>query len=177
MRKFILCYKFVFSLAAKAANANEELILINLNNNVYIVRTNAKGQPPEGRGREKQGQKSGFPSPLTVFPLHSLSLTSHPFRFLYPYILFHVGETCGFIICFIYFYLPNTPFEAHCVRTSLTNLRLFVQTGLFAQNIKTKQPLKTKRSATVGSLERRGLLLKVFRIDEKIQDLKQREIE
>ena len=88
--------KFVFSLAAKAANANEEQILINLNNNVYIVRTNAKGQPPEGRGREKQGQKSGFPSPLTVFPAFvkgnctSLSLTSHPFRFLKPIVLFHI---------------------------------------------------------------------------------------
>ena len=75
----------MFSLAAKAANANEEQILINLNNNVYIVRTNAKGQPPEGRGREKPKQKSGFPSPLMVFPLHTLSLNPSPFPIFKTY--------------------------------------------------------------------------------------------
>ena len=41
---------------------------------------------------------------------------------------------------------------------------------------KTKHPHKTKRSATVGSLERRFVLLIEFLIDEQIQDLKQREI-
>ena len=41
---------------------------------------------------------------------------------------------------------------------------------------KTKHPHKTKRSATVGSLERRFVLLTEFLTNAKVQDLKECEI-